>query len=136
MEELDSSITLSVPIDEQNELYAFFKHLDEFVESQNLCPNKKENKFINIKNETYFLKLKSYITTNIFIHGDNNPQPKMSIMDFNDYLKEGTDMRFRFSIGNMFEISGEYGFQIYAQRLQLNEPPRTTITFADITEED
>ena len=58
VKELDSSITLSVPIDEQNELYAFFKHLDEFVESQNLCPNKKQNKFIKMKNEQYFLKNK------------------------------------------------------------------------------
>ena len=56
VKELDTSITLSVPIDEQDELYAFFKHLDEFVESQNLCPNKKHNKFIKQKNEEYFFK--------------------------------------------------------------------------------
>jgi hypothetical protein len=89
VKELDSSITLSVPLVENDELYAFFKHLDEFVESQNLCPNKKQNKFIKQKNEQTFLKIKLYITTNIFIHGDNNPKPKVSIMDFYDYLKEG-----------------------------------------------
>ena len=38
--ELDSSITLSVALDENDELYAFLKYLDEFVASKNLCPNK------------------------------------------------------------------------------------------------
>ena len=80
VKELDSSITLSVPIDEQNELYAFLKYLDEFVETQNLCPNKKQNKFIKMKNESYFLKVELYITTNVFIHGDNNPKPKITII--------------------------------------------------------
>ena len=60
MKELDSSITLSDPIDEQDELFAFFKHLDEFVESQNLCPNKKQNKFIKQKNEQTFFKKDMY----------------------------------------------------------------------------
>ena len=110
VKELDSSITLSVPLVGNDELYAFFKHLDEFVESQNLCPNKKHNKFIKMKNEQYFLKIKLYITTNVFIHGDTNPKPKVSIMDFYVYLKEGTEMRFIFSIGKMYEINGEYCF--------------------------
>ena len=136
VKELDSSITLSVPLVENDELYAFFKHLDEFVESQNLCPNKKQNKFIKQKNEQTFLKIKLYITTNVFIHGDNNPKNKVSIMDFYDYLKEGTEMRFVFSIGKMYEINNEYGFPIYAQRLQLKEPPRNTITFTDFADED
>ena len=78
-----------------------------------------------------FLKAKLYITTNVFIHGDNNPKPNMSIMDFYDYAKEGTEMRFIFSIGTMYEIHGEYGFPIYAQRLQLKEPQKNTITFTD-----
>ena len=128
VKELDSSITLSVPLVENDELYAFFKHLDEFVESQNLCPNKKQNKFIKQKNEQTFLKIKSYITTTVFIYGDakgtplncggTNPKPKVTIMDFHDYLKENTEMRFIFSIGKMYEINGEYGFLIYAQRIQ------------------
>ena len=54
VKELDSSITLSVPLVENDELYAFLKDLDEFAESQKLCPNKKQNKFIKMKNETYF----------------------------------------------------------------------------------
>jgi hypothetical protein len=44
-------------------------------------------------------------------------------------------MRFVFSIGNMYEINGEYGFPIYAQRLQLKEPPKNTITFTDFSDE-
>ena len=47
VKELDTSVTLSVPLVENGELYAFFKYLDEFVESKNLCPNKKHTKFIN-----------------------------------------------------------------------------------------
>ena len=54
LKELDSSITLTVPLVENDELYVFLKNLDEFVESQNLCPNKKHNKFIKLKNEQYF----------------------------------------------------------------------------------
>ena len=88
-----------------------------------------------MKNEQYFLKIKLYITTNVFIHGDNSPKPKMSIMDFYEYLKENTEMRFIFSIGKMYEINGEYGFPIYAQRLQLKEPPRNTLTFTDFSDE-
>ena len=45
------SIETARKFDEQDELYAFFRNLDEFVESQNLCPNKKQNKFIKQKNE-------------------------------------------------------------------------------------
>ncbi len=41
----------------------------------------------------------------------------MSIADFYDYLKEGTEMIFISSSGNMYEINGEYGCPIYAQRL-------------------
>ena len=54
----------------------------------------------------------------MFTHGDPNPKNKVPVMDFYDYLKEGTEMRFIFSIGKMYEINGEYGFPIYAQRLQ------------------
>ena len=88
VKELDSSITLSVPLVENDERYAFFKYLDEFVERQNLCPNKRQNKFIKMKNESYFLKVKLYITTNVFIHGDTNPKLKVSIIDFYEYLKK------------------------------------------------
>ena len=56
-------------------------------------------------------------------------------MDFYDYLKENTEMRFVFSIGKMYEINGEYGFPIYAQRLHLKEPPKNTITFTDFSDE-
>ena len=52
-------------------------------------------------------------------------------MDFYDYLKEGTEMRFIFSIGKMYEINGEYACPIYAQRLQLKEPPRNTVVSTD-----
>ena len=69
-----------------------------------------------MKNELYFLNIKLYITTNIFIQGDTNPKNKLSIMDFYDYLKENTEMRFVFSIGKMYEINGEYGFPIYNRR--------------------
>ena len=131
MKELDSSITLSVPLVENDELYALFKHLDEFVERQNLYPNKKHNKFIKQKNNEHFLKVKLYIVSNIFIQGDTKPIDKESIMDFYNYSKEGTEMRFIFSIGKMYEINGEYGIPIYAYRLQLKEPPRNTITFVD-----
>ena len=131
VKELDSSITLSIPLDEQDELYVFLKNLDEFVESQNLCPNKKQNKFIKMKNESYFLKIKLYITTNIFIQGDNNPKNKVSIMDFYDYLKENTEMRFIFSIGKLYEINNEYGFPIYGIRLQLKEQLKNSDTFFD-----
>ena len=41
VKELDSSITLSVPLVENDELYAFFKHLDEFVESQFMSPDRR-----------------------------------------------------------------------------------------------
>jgi hypothetical protein len=129
VKELDSSITLSVPLVENDELYAFFKHLDEFVESQNLCPNKKQNKFIKTEERAIFLKVKLYITTNIFIHGDTKPKPKVSIMDFYNYLKEGTEMRFVFSIGKMYEINGEYGFPIYAHK---NTTKRATEKYINI----
>ena len=66
--------------------------------------------------------------SNISIHGDHIPKHNI---DFYNYLKEGTDMRFIFSIGKMYEINGEYGFPIYAYRIQLKEPPRNTITFVD-----
>ena len=131
MKELDTSITLSVPIVENDELYAFFKHLDEFVESKTLCPSRKHNKFIKQKNEEYFLKVKLYIVSNIFIQGETKPIDKESIMDFYNYLKEGTEMRFIFSIGKMYEINGEYGFPIYAYRIQLKEPPKNTIAFIE-----
>ena len=52
-------------------------------------------------------------------------------MDFYNYLKEGTEMRYMFCIGKTYEINGEYGFPVYAYRLQLKEPPRNTITFVD-----
>ncbi len=42
MKEVDSSLTLSAPFAENDELHAFFKYLDEFVESKNLCPKKKQ----------------------------------------------------------------------------------------------
>ena len=131
MKELDTSITLSVPLDENDELYAFFKYLDEFVESLNLYPNKKHNKFIKQKNGDKFLKIELYIVSNIFIHGDPNPKHKESIMDFYNYEKEKTETRWIFNYGNMYEITGEYGFPIYAYRIQLKEPPRNTITFVD-----
>jgi len=44
-------------------------------------------------------------------------------------------LRFEFSIGKMYEINGEYGFPIYAQRLQLKESQRNTITFTDFSDE-
>ena len=102
VKELDSSITLSVPLVENDELYAFFKYLDDFVESQNLCPNKKQNKFIKQKKDPKgatpsgvnpegatpssvdqtFLKIKLYITTNVFIHGDTNPKINYRLWTF------------------------------------------------------
>ena len=78
-----------------------------------------------------YLQVQLYITTNVFTHGDPNRRPKVSIIVFYDDLKEGTGMRFIFSIGKMYEINGEYGFPIYAQRLQLKEPPRNTVVFTD-----
>ena len=96
-----------------------------------MCPNKKHNKFIKQKNGEYFLKVKLYIVSNIFIQGDTKPVPKESIMDFYNYLKEGTEMRFVFNIGKMYEINGEYGFPIYAYRIQLKEPPKNTIAFIE-----
>ena len=51
VKELDSSITLSVPLVENDELYSFFKHLDEFVESTKIFPNKKHDKFIKQKKD-------------------------------------------------------------------------------------
>ena len=42
--------------------------------------------------------------SNIFIHGDPNPKHKESIIDFYNYLKEGSEMRFILSIGKMYEI--------------------------------
>ena len=131
IKELDSSITLTVPLVENDELYVFFKYLDDFVENKDLCPNKKHNKFIKQKNGEYFLKVKLYIVSNIFIQGDPKPVPKESIMDFYNYLKEGTEMRFVFNIGKMYEINGEYGFPIYAYRIQLKEPPRNVLTFIE-----
>ena len=71
------------------------------------------------------------MTSNVFIHGDPNPKDKVSVMDFYDCLKEGTEMRLIFSIGKMYDINGEDGFPIYAQRIQLKEPPKNTITFTD-----
>ena len=52
-------------------------------------------------------------------------------MDLYNYLKEGTDMRFMFNIGKMYQINGEYGFPSYAYRLQLKEPPKNTLTFIE-----
>ena len=83
------------------------------------------------KNDQYSLKVKLYIVSNIFIQGDPKPVPKESIMDFYNYLKEGTEMRFVFNIGKMYEINGEYGFPIYAYRIQLKEPPRNVLTFIE-----
>ena len=110
MRELDTSITLSVPLDENDELHACFKHLDEFVESQNLYPNKKHNKFIEQKNDQHFLNVKMYIASDTLIRGGPNPKPKDALMHFYNYLNEGTEMRFIFSIGDMHEIDGEHGF--------------------------
>ena len=86
---------------------------------------------IKQKNEEYVLKVKLYIVSNIFIQGDPKPMPKESIIDFYKYLKEGTVMRFIFNIGKMYEINGEYGFPIYAYRIQLKEPPKNTIAFIE-----
>ena len=84
MKELDSSITLSVPLVENDELYVFFKYLDEFVERKNLCPNKKHNKFIKQKNDQYFLNVKLYLVTNTCIHSDPKHVQKESILDFHN----------------------------------------------------
>ena len=54
VKELDTSITLTVPIEKDDELYTFFEKLDNFVASQNLCSNKKQNKFIKQRDDRFF----------------------------------------------------------------------------------
>ena len=54
---LDTSITLTIPIEKDDELYTFFEKLDNFVASQNLCSNKKQNKFIKQRDDSFLLKL-------------------------------------------------------------------------------
>ena len=134
VKELDTSITLTVPIEKDDELYTFFEKLDNFVASQNLCSNKKQNKFIKQRDDRFFIKIKLYITTNVFIVGNNEPISKKSIMDYYNYFKDGTEARVIFSLGKMYEINNEYGFPIYALRVQLKELPTNTVSFSSDTD--
>ena len=134
VKELDTSITLTIPIEKDDELYTFFEKLDNFVASQNLCSNKKQNKFIKQRDDRFFIKIKLYITTNIFIAGNNEPVSKKSIMDYYNYFKDGTEARVIFSLGKMYEINNEYGFPIYALRVQLKELPTNTVSFSSDTD--
>ena len=123
VKELDTSITLSIPIEKGDELYTFFDKLDNFVSSQELCPNKKQNKFIKQRDDRIFIKIKLYLTTHVFIAGNNEPIFKKSIMDYYNYFQEGTETRIIFSLGKMYEINNEYGFPIYGLRIQIKNSP-------------
>ena len=43
------------------------------------------------------MKIKLYLTTNVFIAGNNEPISKKSIMDYYNYFKDGTEARVIFS---------------------------------------
>ena len=64
----DTSMSLTVPLDEKSSLYEFFNTLDNFVESKNLIQNKSLNKFIKRKDGKIFLKMKLYLTTHVFLY--------------------------------------------------------------------
>ena len=123
VKELDTSITLTIPIEKDDELYTFFEKLDNFVSSQELCPNKKQNKFIKQRDDRIFIKIKLYLTTHVFIAGNNEPIFKKSIMDYYNYFQDGTETRVIFSLGKMYEINNEYGFPIYGLRIQIKNNP-------------
>ena len=123
VKELDTSITLTIPIEKDDELYTFFDKLDNFVSSKELCPNKKQNKFIKQRDDRIFIKIKLYLTTHVFIAGNNEPIFKKSIMDYYNYFQEGTETRIIFSLGKMYEINNEYGFPIYGLRIQIKNSP-------------
>ena len=123
VKELDTSITLTIPIEKDDELYTFFEKLDNFVSSQELCTNKKQNKFIKQRDDRIFIKIKLYLTTHVFIAGNNEPIFKKSIMDYYNYFQEGTETRIIFSLGKMYEINNEYGFPIYGLRIQIKNSP-------------
>ena len=71
----------------------------------------------------------------MFIAGNNEPISKKSIMDYYNYFKDGTEARVIFSLGKMYEINNEYGFPIYALRIQLKEKPtNNTVSFNSDTD--
>ena len=71
-----------------------------------------EKTWNEVKNKEYsFLKVKLYIVSNIFIQGDTKPIDKESIMDFYNYLKEGTEMIFMFSIGKCTKLMESMDFR-------------------------
>ena len=89
----------------------FLKKLDNFVSSQELCPNKKQNKFIKQRDNIIFIKIKLFLATHVFIAGNNEPIFKKSIMDYYDYFQEGTETLIIFSLGKMYEINNDTDFQ-------------------------
>ena len=119
----DTSMSLTVPLDEKSSLYDFFNTLDNFVESKNLIQNKSLNKFIKRKDCKIFLKMKLYLTTHVFLDKKNNPEINNSIQDFYKYFKEHSEIRIIFSIGKLYEINQEYGFTPYALRIQIKNSP-------------
>ena len=125
----DTSMSLTIPLDEKSSLYEFFNTLDTFVESKNLIPNKSLNKFIKRKDDNIFLKMKLYITTHIFLDKNTQPEINHSIQDFYKYFKEYDEIRIIFSIGKLYEINQEYGFTPYAMRIQIKQSSINEIQF-------
>ena len=55
-------------------------------------------------------------------------------MDYYNYSKDGTEARVSFGLGKMYGINDEYGFPIYAFRVQLKEPPTNTVMLSPDTD--
>ncbi len=55
-------------------------------------------------------------------------------MDQYNYFEDGAEARDIVGLGNMYEINNEYGFPIYALRVQLKEPPTNTVSFSSDTD--
>ena len=123
----DTSLSLTVPINQDDSTFEFFTRLDSLIEET--VTDSAVHKFIIKKNDQYYVRFKLYQSTDLFL--GKQKQSVKSLLDFYNYLKPNTKFRLVFGFSHSWSMNGKTGFTATVKRVQLDEA--TQLDNNDIT---
>lgn len=122
LEEDAKSVALTVPIEEDSDLYKFFRMLGDTVLTKTPMKGKMFHNFVGTRGEgEHHIKFKLYLnTTEVFLM-KGGWRDTRALHDFYDYLTEGARVRIVFGFSKMWTMGNQYGFSVAVRRLQVED---------------
>ena len=119
VKEGDSSITLTVPVDYDSEMYSFFWNVDNKMISDKLYHDHegKQHELLKEKGGKCFVKFKLYKDTTLLI--EKTESKVSNVYGWYDILEEGMQARMLFGFTKLWNLNGSFGFSVRVNKIQV-----------------